>query len=1192
MRGRAAMDEARIIERLREEAALSSTFRKGSALADEPGMVEIEMLASGSIASTISLTGNVEGSYGSSYRTTVQFDTDTGEILDFSCTCPAADNYPGLCKHEIALVLHWLDLQAANEARTAGGRRAGNIAEAHPRQPRRATRQTPLPQPTSPQIAELLERLTMRRLQQVDTVRAEHVEPNASAATPAELLVGVTTAHDAHYARDGVWCVKLRVRRGAATYVVKNIAALLDAYRTGEVIRYGKNLAFAHVPEAFSEQARRIIAVLRRIAASQQALFLSRWRYQEAGRGTDIKELPVASADLIDLLDILQGSSFTFEPDDGPYGSRGQARPIEVVPGDPPLSARLARTAGDGCDLALEGASYAFSDGERLYLVDDQHAWRCSEELAAQADLIIPLLRSTRFHIASANLPAFCRDILPALRRTVDVSAPAGIDDLVPPEAVFTFTIGLDDSRVSCQAAVAYGTWETELYGEAYLAAQRARFSPATRAPEPVRDLVAEYRSMDVVERLFPGGDIEAGELPGFDEDDDEQLYDLLTTGLPELDALGEVLLSERLRSIRVRPNPRLEVHAKVSHGLLDVAVDTSGLSSRDLAAYLDSLKRRQRFVRLSSGDIMRLGSEAEAVIDLADSLGVDAGALAGGVEGLPPNRVLFVDGLVKRMGRESGLRLTRNDAFRAIVRDFDAYADADVAVPDGLNAELRPYQVDGFRWLTLLDRFGFGGILADDMGLGKTLQVIACLLAAKERAARIGAGGSDSATGSAGAIGGDAEAGTEDATGNGVEDEDSRPQLPTLVVCPASLVYNWLSELERFAPALDAVAVLGTKTARARLITAAGKHDVLITSYDLMKRDIEAYERQRFDRVVLDEAHYIKNPTTNVARAAKRLPARMRLALTGTPIENRTSELWSIFDFLMPGILGTRESFAKTYEGPIEAGEEHATARLRCLIAPFILRRRKADVLADLPEKTESIVRTRMTGEQAKLYQTNQDRIALQVTHQLPDEFKKKKLKILAELTKLRQICCDPALAFEGYRGGSAKLDACMELVGSALDGGHRILLFSQFTTMLDIISRRLRAEGVAHLVLTGDTGKAERRRLVERFQAGEVPVFLISLRAGGVGLNLTAADVVIHYDPWWNLAAQNQATDRAHRIGQERGVTVYKLVCSDTIEERILAMQESKRALAEGLLSGDAVSSTKLTRDDVLALLKGTVG
>lgn len=1146
----------RLVDCVQAEAALSSTYAKGLALARAGAVLSCD-ITSGAIGSTRMLDGKVRGSSSEPYHTTVEFDTLNGDMIDYSCTCPAALSYLGMCKHEIALVLDYLAGEGLGPA----------YVQPLPRLD--TSRYDVRISYTSPSIRAMLEGLTGQRMQRAEAAfAARHSEGQLS--EPADLLVTILPSRNSYYDVSS-WCVKLRVRCGKVSYVVKNIAELVNAYHSGATLRYGKNLAFAHVPSAFTERARHVIEIVSRVAESQQALYISRWRYQEAGRGTELKDLPMASHDLIEVLDALEGTTVAFEEDAyRDYRRSNKPRQLAVVAGDPQVRVRLLPADKEGFDVMVEGADRCFVAGDRMYVLDESHAYRCSAEFTSRMSLVLPSLTGERstLHLSSTDVPAFCRDALPLLRQTIEVEAPAGLDDLVPPEATFTFTIGDDDGLITCQVAVAYGAWETELYGDAPAKSQRtqqARWSSrAEKAQEPERDLVAEYHVMDVVEQLFPSGEPGAGELPHFDDDDDEQLFSLLTTGLAELNELGEVLLSERLRAIEVRDSPTPRVRATVTSGLLDVALDMSGMTPQDIVSYLAAYKRRQRFVRLSTGDIMRIGEGARAVDDLAEGLGIDAAELTQGVSGLPENRALFVDGLVKQQG---GVRLARNDAFRAIVRDFDTFSDADIDVPASLAGTLRPYQQDGFRWLETLERFGFGGILADDMGLGKTLQMIAHILARKEAE-------SDGKAAEAGKAAGVREA--------------ASPAAPTLVVCPASLVYNWMSELARFAPTLDAVAILGTKSARRKLIQAASEHDVLVTSYDLMRRDVDDLAQQQFARMVLDEAQYIKNPTTKVARAAKSIPARVRFALTGTPIENRTAELWSIFDFLMPGLLGTREVFAKEYEGPIEGGEGRPTQRLRCLVAPFILRRLKTDVLTDLPEKTENVIVAHMTGEQEKLYRSSQDLIARQVAHELPEEFKKRKLQILAELTRLRQICCDPALVYENYTGDSAKLDTCLELVADAVDGGHQVLLFSQFTSMLDIIARELEKHGISAFMLTGSTSKEERRRLVERFQAGDVPVFLISLRAGGVGLNLTAADVVIHYDPWWNLAAQNQATDRAHRIGQNRAVSVFKLICADTIEERIIRMQESKRELAESLLSGKGIQSAKLTREDILGLLE----
>ena len=417
---------------------------------------------------------------------------------------------------------------------------------------------------------------------------------------------------------------------------------------------------------------------------------------------------------------------------------------------------------------------------------------------------------------------------------------------------------------------------------------------------------------------------------------------------------------------------------------------------------------------------------------------------------------------------------------------------------------------------------------------------------------------------------------------------------------------YKWLRTLEAWkfggiladdmglGKTLQVIAVLlaakEEKQSGTSLVVAPARNaDVLVTSYDLLKRDIDQYDQKEFLYEIIDEAQYIKNHTTAAAKAVKVVNSRIRYALTGTPIENRLSELWSIFDYLMPGFLYGYDTFKKEMETPIvKNGDEAAMARLQKMVSPFILRRLKEDVLKDLPEKLEEIRYVKFEDTQQKLYDAQVLHMKEKLASQDEGEFNKNKLWILAELTKLRQICCSPSLCFENYRGESAKADACMQLIQSAIDGGHRMLLFSQFTSMLAILQDKLEKEGIEYFIITGETSKPKRQELVKKFNAGKTPVFLISLKAGGVGLNLTGADVVIHYDPWWNLAVQNQATDRAHRIGQTKKVTVYKLIARNTIEEKIQKLQETKRDLAEQIIGGEMGQLGSMSREDLLELLE----
>ena len=542
------------------------------------------------------------------------------------------------------------------------------------------------------------------------------------------------------------------------------------------------------------------------------------------------------------------------------------------------------------------------------------------------------------------------------------------------------------------------------------------------------------------------------------------------------------------------------------------------------------------------------IGGASKNVIGIAagmlDGLGLTKAQMAEDVMRIPGYRAFYLDSILEA---RRGMTVYRDRMFKAVVRGMKALEDSDFEVPETLNGELREYQKLGFKWMKTLDLSGFGGILADDMGLGKTVQVIALLL----------------------------------------DEQKSGGGQPSLIVCPASLVYNWENEIRKFGPSLKSLLVTGGAAERKAALKQAGEYDVVITSYDLLRRDLELYGGLEFRYEIIDEAQYIKNAGTLSAKAVKAVKARSRFALTGTPIENRLGELWSIFDYLMPGFLFAYQKFRREYEVPAARdGDREALSRLHRLTGPFILRRLKGEVLKELPEKLETVIYSRAEGAQRELYNAN----AALLKEKLEEGgFEREKFQVLADLTRLRQICCHPSLCYSHYKEGSAKLETCVDLIRDGVGGGHRILLFSQFTSMLDLLGERLAKEKIPFYRLTGETPKEERVRLAGLFGQDEVSVFLISLKAGGTGLNLTAADMVIHYDPWWNMAAQNQATDRAYRIGQEKKVTVFKLIMKDTVEENILRLQEMKQSLAEGVIAPGTIELASLTGRDVLRLLEG---
>jgi SNF2 family DNA or RNA helicase len=492
-------------------------------------------------------------------------------------------------------------------------------------------------------------------------------------------------------------------------------------------------------------------------------------------------------------------------------------------------------------------------------------------------------------------------------------------------------------------------------------------------------------------------------------------------------------------------------------------------------------------------------------------------------------------------------LRWMGGERLRELGRKLDGFGGIrQVEVPAGLQAILRPYQQAGLAWMQFLREYEFGGILADDMGLGKTIQTLAHILAEKNA---------------------------------------GRLDAPALVVAPTSLMGNWQLEAARFAPGLRVLLLHGKE--RAALFDQIDGTDLVLTTYALLGRDEQSLRRHRYHLLILDEAQYIKNSRSRAAQVACLLNARHRLCLTGTPVQNHLGELWSQFHFLMPGLLGEEKAFNAGFRKPIEQhGDNLRKELLVRRVKPFMLRRTKDKVATELPPKTEIVLPVELAAAQRDLYET----VRLAMDRKVRDEIDRKGLArsqivILDALLKLRQVCCDPRLLKSHTReAGSAKLDTLMELLETLLSEGRSVLVFSQFTSMLALIADELRARAVGFTTLTGDT--ADRAEPIALFQQGKVKVFLISLKAGGVGLNLTAADTVIHYDPWWNPASENQATDRAWRIGQEQPVFVYKLIARGTLEEKIQDMQRRKGELASALLDAEGGLAPAIGLDDLQAI------
>lgn len=587
---------------------------------------------------------------------------------------------------------------------------------------------------------------------------------------------------------------------------------------------------------------------------------------------------------------------------------------------------------------------------------------------------------------------------------------------------------------------------------------------------------------------------------------------------------------------------------------LLPVVVDalqTLGVhSAEELAAELGGEGARTLYGRLPNGAYAALPPERiERIVSTLVEL-FDAPLTKEGRLELTPAHFGSLDVI------ETAVPLQWSPAarpLRASMNDLIRPENEPIALPDTFKGELRAYQIRGVAWLQLLRRSGYGGVLADDMGLGKTVQFLAHLA---------------------------------------IEKAYGRLSGPVLIVAPTSVLPNWRAEIARFLPHLRVVSLSGND--RVERFDRIADNDVALTSYALLHRDIDRLTEREWQMVVLDETQFVKNPRSKGAQAAARLTAAQRLALTGTPIENHLDELWSIFSFAVPGLLGDRTQFARVFRTPIEKrGDTQRRALLAARLRPFLMRRTKEDVALDLPEKTEIVTRIDLDGAQRDLYET----IRLAMHERVRAEMQRRglarsRIVVLDALLKLRQVCCDPRLvklpAARDVRV-SSKLDALFEMLPELIDEGRRVLLFSQFTSMLDLIKPELAARAFDYVEIRGDT--KDRETPVRRFQSGEVPLFLISLKAGGTGLNLTAADTVIHYDPWWNPAVERQATDRAHRIGQHRPVFVYKLITVGTVEERILELQQRKGALAAGIFEDAAATADLLDETEIERLLAPTL-
>ena len=602
----------------------------------------------------------------------------------------------------------------------------------------------------------------------------------------------------------------------------------------------------------------------------------------------------------------------------------------------------------------------------------------------------------------------------------------------------------------------------------------------------------------------------------------------IVATVLNGLENLNKETNDEYIdENITITPNITLDI-SQSRNGYMSMKLDIDGVDSNEYREIFSSYKNNNRLYRMKNGAYLDLkDNDLEQAFKLIDILNIynDFDNMK-----IPNNKAIYLEKLIEDedLSFVNGSKYVSN-----VVKKFDKVKSKNYEIPKDLNATLRDYQVSGFEFFKTLSDYQFGGILADEMGLGKTIQTIAFLLSNKDK--------------------------------------------KSIVITPTALIYNWKNELEKFAPTLKVGLLHAAKSEREKILDNIDNYDVILTTYTTYKNDIDKYKNINFDYCIIDEAQNIKNPDAIITKAIKNVNAKVKFALTGTPIENNLMELWSIFDFIMPGYLYNKSKFKSIF-----VNNDKNIIELKNLIKPFILRRTKKEVITELPDKIEQKIIIDLEKEHKRAYKGYVNLITRKIKENNQDN-----ITVFSYLTKLRQLCLSPELMVKNYQGKNSKLDVLINIINDSSD--EKILVFSQFTKVLEVIGKRLNEENISYSYLDGKTSAKDRVKLVEEFNTNNNKVFLISLKAGGTGLNLTSANIVVHFDPWWNPAVEDQASDRAHRIGQKNVVNVIKLIAKGTAEERVINLQETKKELIEDVINGNLDNSStlkNLSKDDIIDL------
>lgn len=919
---------------------------------------------------------------------------------------------------------------------------------------------------------------------------------------------------------------------------INNLPDFFERMLNREKYKYNNVLEFIHEENAFEEQSRPLLKFLLKYAEIIKYANDVNNNYAYYGRNFNVNNVVLSNTGLDELFEILKGKTVEFETKTG-------ERKIQFI--DEPIDIKFILEKSDENTYCLTpnidvyGYDIFYGKNYSYFLIDNK-MHKCLPKVENRNLELLEVYKKNYTQsivFNENNLRNFFAIVVPKIKDNFEIKNidKEQIEKYMPKDLYVKIYLDYNEKGyIVADVKFCYGNVE---------------FNPIKNVNlEITRNAIQENEVLDTfVQTGFMLDSANARLVLA----NDEKIYNFLSKEIEDYMKKFEVLVAEDFKKKDIKKIKIKSIGVKIENNLLDINLEDFKFNIYEIKDIINKYKLRKKFYRLKDGTYISLekNSSLDFLENLTDNIEIEDENVEENSIKLPIYRALYLEKIFKNMPNTN---IQKNEYYKNMISQIeDRQIDLSTKIPPKLNAELRTYQKIGYKWLRTLEQYKMGGILADDMGLGKTIQLLAVILSYVQK--------------------------------------NKGNVKPSIIICPSSLALNWYNEIQKFTSTLKALVISGDYLERKRKIEEIGKYQVIITSYDSLKRDIDLYKNYCFKYVVADEAQYIKNNNTKNSKAIKTINAETKFALTGTPIENSLSELWSIFDFIMPGYLYKYKKFKELYETPIiKEQNEDVMNKLKKQIEPFVLRRTKGEVLTELPDKTVTILNNEMSEEQYNIYMSYMAQARKEIMSQIDiNGFEKSQIKILSLLMRLRQICCHPKLFLREYEGESSKLNQCIEIIQDAVLGGHKILLFSSYTSMFEIIEEKLKNIGVKYLKLTGQTKVGERIELVDKFNTNEnIKVFLISLKAGGTGLNLTGADMVIHYDPWWNLSAENQATDRTYRIGQKRNVQVYKLITKNSIEEKIYELQQKKAKLIDNMLSTDATFINKLSKDDILALFE----